>query len=176
MNAIDITPRNAANALWTIGQGGYPGDGFTIYLLRCIEQADAPNLARLALGFPGLVAAWRLAHDPSGVVRLQALADREDGHDRPLGEGPAHVEVFEREEYATRWTGYEGARKDAPLTTQISSEVYARHAERHAEEIRGWQITVGITPDAEPVARTVLSAATPWLALAATAKQTGGAA
>jgi len=169
--STEITPRNAANVLWTFGEGGYPGNGFTIYLLRCIEQADSVNLARLALGFPGLVAAWRLAHDTNGIERLRSLADREDGHDETFGEPPAHVEAWERVEYATRWTGFEGALMGAPLTTQISGGLRQRHVEDHAEEIKGWQREVGITPDAEAVSRTLLCAATPWEPLASSEKR-----
>lgn len=164
--SAEITPRNAANVLFNVGEGGYPGNGFVVYLLRCIEQADSANLARLALGFPGLVAAWQMAHTSHGVRDLQRFARREDGHDEVFGEGPTQVEMSERPEFAVRWTGHEGALKGAPLAVQVDTALNERHARQHAEEIRGWQVEVGITPDAEVVSRTMLRAATPWEPLA----------
>lgn len=166
MRIIDITPRNAANVLAHLGyEGGYVGHNFTVTLLRSIEQADSANLARIALGFPGLVAAMQLARSSRGIEDLQRFARRSDGHGEAFGVGPAQVEVRERGEFAVRWTGFEGAINGAPLAVQISTALRERHARQHAEEIRDWQTTVGITPDAEPVGRTTLLASTPWESL-----------
>jgi hypothetical protein len=166
-----ITARNAANALFHVGKGGYPGSGFIVQLLRCIEKADSPNLARLALGFPGLVAAYQMTFTSEGLHALELLAEQDEGHDESFGEGPAHVELGEREQFAVRWTGYKGALKGAPLAVQIDTSLHERHARQHAAEIRGWQPTAGIAPDAEPVSRTTFCASTPWLPLSTEASQ-----
>ncbi len=70
-----ITPATARHVLWHFGEGGHPAGSFTERLLDLICRADPTHAARLALGFPGEVAAVHLAqNNPTGIEQLQAIA------------------------------------------------------------------------------------------------------
>lgn len=70
-----ITPETAANVLYFFRQGGYPAGSFTEKLMSAIGNADMGNLERLALGFPELVHAMRLAMQvEDGIARLKLIA------------------------------------------------------------------------------------------------------
>lgn len=70
-----ITAIEASHVLAHFGAGGYPAGSFTRTLIRATTAADPANRARLALGFPGYVAAVDLAqNDPAGIAKLQAIA------------------------------------------------------------------------------------------------------
>lgn len=76
-----ITPDIAGQVLWHFGspQGRRPGS-FAQALLLAITAADPTNQARLALGFPGYVAAVQMAQragsleQPDGMGRLYRMA------------------------------------------------------------------------------------------------------
>lgn len=71
---MKITPETAANVLYHFGQGGYEAGSFTTKLMSAIGHADMHNLDQLALGFPELVAAMRLAmHTESGIDALKSI-------------------------------------------------------------------------------------------------------
>jgi hypothetical protein len=75
----DITGEQAVHVLAHYGAGGFPAGDFTMALIGIIVRADPTNMAKLSLGFPGYVAAVRLAQDDrDGVTRLQEIA-RETG-------------------------------------------------------------------------------------------------
>lgn len=83
-----ITPHQARQVLYIFGKGGYPPGGFVQQLIETIQQADEQNRAKLALGFPGYVAAINLAqHTHGGIATLREIAGtRERGtpHDEEL--------------------------------------------------------------------------------------------
>lgn len=66
----------AAHVLFHYGrEGGYQAGSFTTALLTAMGTADPSNLDKLALGFPGYVAAVTAIHyDPNGIERLQDIA------------------------------------------------------------------------------------------------------
>ena len=69
------TPLEAAHVLAHYGEGGIAAGGFTMALIAVIVRADPGNRARLALGFPGYVAAVQVADgDLSGIARLREIA------------------------------------------------------------------------------------------------------
>lgn len=73
----EIQPEEARNVLHYFGhpQGWEPGS-FTRRLLTTIAHADHVNQARLALGFPELVAAMQIAqYEVGGIDRLLKLAE-----------------------------------------------------------------------------------------------------
>lgn len=73
-----ISKEVAANVLFYFSQGGYEAGSFQTKLMSAIAGADMTNRARLALGFPELVAAVTVAqHEPNGIARLQQIANVE---------------------------------------------------------------------------------------------------
>ena len=69
------TPLEAAHVLAHYGEGGIAAGGFTMALIAVIVRADPGNRARLALGFPGYVAAVQVADgDLAGIARLREIA------------------------------------------------------------------------------------------------------
>jgi len=73
MNAV-IPREVAANVLFYFGSGGYEAGSFTTNLMSAIANADQHNLALLALGFPELVAAMRMALlEPGGIDTLRDI-------------------------------------------------------------------------------------------------------
>lgn len=74
-----ITAHEAAVVCHHFGLGGYPGSDFSAALVALMAAADWTNLGRLALGFPGWVAAVHLANgDQSAVARLVRIAQQTD--------------------------------------------------------------------------------------------------
>lgn len=70
-----ISSETANHVLAHFGRGGYEAGTFTQHLLSAISAADPANQARLALGFPELVAAVQLAqYEFDGIDRLQQIA------------------------------------------------------------------------------------------------------
>lgn len=76
MSTDEITPVIARHVLWQYDcDGGYRPGSFTAHLIATIGAADPSNRHRLALGFPGYVAAVEQIETPGGGVEtLQALA------------------------------------------------------------------------------------------------------
>jgi hypothetical protein len=73
IDGLDVPLEVAQHVLWHFGDQGLgvqPGS-FTTLLLRAAQHADLSNRARLLLGFPEYVAAWRLVADT--FEGLQAL-------------------------------------------------------------------------------------------------------
>lgn len=69
-----ITREDAAHVLAWAGLGGYSGGGFVTALLHACSCADDTHLAKLALGYPGLVAAYRLySREAGGLEWLQQI-------------------------------------------------------------------------------------------------------
>jgi hypothetical protein len=72
---ITITPAIAAHILHHFDAGGIRAGSFTVRLVDLITHADPTNRARLALGFPGYVAAVDLAqNDLDGMTELRRIA------------------------------------------------------------------------------------------------------
>lgn len=74
-----ITNEIAAQVLWHYGYGDraatYAPSGFAASLLSTISRADQVNRVRLALGFPGHVAACNLIEQHTdGVATLLEIA------------------------------------------------------------------------------------------------------
>ncbi|MFE0647440.1 hypothetical protein ACFVZH_02465 [Streptomyces sp. NPDC059534] len=70
-----ITPEVANHVLFHYGRGGYQAGGFTEQIIKAIDMADPGNRDKLALGFPGYVAAIvAIQYDPNGVDRLTVIA------------------------------------------------------------------------------------------------------
>ena len=80
LTAETITPHLAAITLHHFSAGGYPASGGGTKLLDAITHLDDEHGDALALGFPGLVAAVRLARVTGGTAQLTmiATADRLD--------------------------------------------------------------------------------------------------
>ncbi len=75
----EITPHEARLVLAAAGEPGLRTylSGFTGRLTSLMAVADSDNLDRLALGWPGLVAAYRLwVAEGDAPVREIALSDR----------------------------------------------------------------------------------------------------
>lgn len=81
--AIGVTPPTADEALWILKEFGRCPDwgvmrrrpDFYMRLCAAMHCADAVTLERIALGFPGLVTAWRWAvNDLDGMDRLRDIA------------------------------------------------------------------------------------------------------
>lgn len=71
-----ITPEVANHVLFHYGHGGYQAGSFTEQIIKAIDMADPANRDKLALGFPGYVAAVvAIQYDPDGVARLTAIAN-----------------------------------------------------------------------------------------------------
>ncbi|GAA2702779.1 hypothetical protein [Nonomuraea recticatena] len=66
---------DAAHTLFAVGrEGGWPASTFRTKLLEAMVTADVIGLDRIAAGFPGLVAAYRLAKSgDEGQARLRKL-------------------------------------------------------------------------------------------------------
>lgn len=95
--ATIIDGQAAHAALWHFDRqpGVWEPGGFTIALVEVITRADPENRARLALGFPELVAAVLLAQGRTdGIERLRKIAR--------IGEPPGHSEACT---HALRATG-----------------------------------------------------------------------
>jgi hypothetical protein len=92
MNHININPSDARDVLEVIEVLGYHNhDGdcecgdFKRNLITAIICAGPKDRARLALGFPSLVAAIESQNsNPSGIEYLQGIAR---SYERPLGQG-----------------------------------------------------------------------------------------
>lgn len=70
-----ITREEAGHVLAHFGAGGMVGGAFSMDLVMLIARADPTNRARLALGFPGYVAAVHLAQNvEGGTAKLQRIA------------------------------------------------------------------------------------------------------
>jgi hypothetical protein len=73
-----ITKADAQHVLFFFGSGGVQAGDFTTALFEAIRKADSANFANLALGFPGLCAAWKLAMESDeGINVLRPIADEE---------------------------------------------------------------------------------------------------
>ena len=71
----EISVEDARAAVWFFDGDGYRPGSFTLGLVTAISLADMPNRFRLALGFPGLVAAVVLAKDMTyGMTWLRERA------------------------------------------------------------------------------------------------------
>ena len=81
MNA-KITPTDARDLLGYFNlEGGVEPSGFKHQLITAIICADPENRARLALGFPGLVAAFESQDETTASIeRLRVIAR---GYERP---------------------------------------------------------------------------------------------
>lgn len=74
-----ITPEIAQHVLWQYRSGGLEPGRFTRALMDAAGAADPRNRVRLAMGFPGYVAAVSLVQDSDvGIRILRAIVD---GHD-----------------------------------------------------------------------------------------------
>lgn len=70
-----IDRATASHVLWAFGAGGMEPGSFTRSLIDAICKADPPNRTRLALGFPGHVAAVDLAQtSATGIDTLRTIA------------------------------------------------------------------------------------------------------
>jgi hypothetical protein len=70
-----IDAETASHVLHHFGEGGMKPGSFTTPLIQAIAAADPRNLALLALGFPALVAAVRLAmRQDDGIATLRDIA------------------------------------------------------------------------------------------------------
>jgi len=74
-----ITPAMAAHVLHHFGGGGVRAGSFTVRLIELITHADPTNRARLALGFPGYVAAVDIAQNTLGGTEHLRFIAREFG-------------------------------------------------------------------------------------------------
>lgn len=63
----------AANVLSFFGEGGYSGGSYRETILTAASKADWNNIQLLALGYPALIAAFRLAK--SGENGIKTLTD-----------------------------------------------------------------------------------------------------
>ena len=89
MNHININPSDARDVLHVLGDHNHDGDGeggdFKRNLITAIICAGPEDRARLALGFPGLVAAVQSqTSNPAGIEYLQGIAR---SYQRPLLQG-----------------------------------------------------------------------------------------
>lgn len=77
-----ITPTIAAHVLHHFGEpAGIAAGSFTRQLITTITKADPFNRARLALGFPGYVAAVDLAQNRTdGITELRTITASEQAH------------------------------------------------------------------------------------------------
>ena len=64
----------AQHMLWHFGLGGTQPGSFVTTLLQAIALADPPNRSRLAMGFPGYVAAFDLVMN-NEIGLLQKIAE-----------------------------------------------------------------------------------------------------
>lgn len=71
-----ISPETAAHVIHFYDpREGYPPGSFTATLIKAITLADPDNRVRLAVGFPGYVAAVILCADtPGGTETVAAIA------------------------------------------------------------------------------------------------------
>jgi hypothetical protein len=88
MNHININPSDARDVLDVLGDhnhdGACKGGDFKRNLITAIICAGPEDRARLALGFPGLVAAVQSqTSNPAGIEYLQGIAR---SYERPLGQ------------------------------------------------------------------------------------------
>jgi hypothetical protein len=88
---ITITPDQAAHVLFHYGAGGMEAGSFTRALIALIARADTSNKARLALGFPGYVAAVILAADTSTGVEQLLLQTARKTTGPTAGQNPAEA-------------------------------------------------------------------------------------
>jgi hypothetical protein len=71
MDVGQIPIEEARNVLGHFGiEGGWTAGGFTTALMTAYGKADQSNRARLALGFPELCEAMRLAMDAGDGIAL----------------------------------------------------------------------------------------------------------
>jgi hypothetical protein len=69
-----VTPKAAAEVLWTCGQGGCRPGAFHQRLIDAITVATSDSRELLRLGFPAYVAAVELAKGDGGVDALTRAA------------------------------------------------------------------------------------------------------
>jgi hypothetical protein len=86
MNHININPSDARDVLgYHNHDGGYVCGDFKRNLITAIISAGPEDRARLALGFPSLVAAIRSqTSNPAGIEYLEGIAR---SYERPSGQG-----------------------------------------------------------------------------------------
>jgi len=90
---IEITPTMAAHVLHHFDGGGIRAGSFTVRLVELITHADPSNRARLALGFPGYVAAVNLAqHSLGGMTELRRIAGQFGATEASMPSAPSTVE------------------------------------------------------------------------------------
>lgn len=69
-----ITPTDARTVLWCVYGVKFPGisdpSQFIQHIIAAMTQAREDDLNKLALGFPGLLAAFRLSQKPNGKNAL----------------------------------------------------------------------------------------------------------
>lgn len=71
----EITPQHANEVLHHFGHGGWTPGSFAAALIDAMAKADASNLARLRIVYPGYAAAVDLVqHTPDGVDKVRAIA------------------------------------------------------------------------------------------------------
>jgi hypothetical protein len=89
MNHININPSDARDVLAVLGNHNHNGDGergdFKRNLITAIICAGPEDRARLALGFPGLVAA--IQSQTSNRASIEYLEGIARSYERPLGQG-----------------------------------------------------------------------------------------
>lgn len=74
-STVAIDSETAHHVLWHFDRGGYQPGTFTEHLMVAVSAADPANQARLALGFPELVAAVQIAqNEPDGIAQLHQIA------------------------------------------------------------------------------------------------------
>jgi hypothetical protein len=72
----NISKADAQHVLFFFGNGGVQPGSFTTALLEAMARADSANFTELALAFPGICAAWRLAtKSDDGVEVLREIAN-----------------------------------------------------------------------------------------------------
>jgi hypothetical protein len=89
MNHININPSDARDVLAVLGNHSHDGDcesgDFKRNLITAIICAGPEDRARLALGFPGLVAA--IQSQTSNLASIEYLEGIARSYERPLGQG-----------------------------------------------------------------------------------------
>lgn len=69
-----ISADDAKHVLWFFSDHNYEPGSFTQALLKALHKADTENFKNLALGFPGLCAAFHIAKTyPTGIEILQSI-------------------------------------------------------------------------------------------------------
>lgn len=73
---IPVSSEEARAVLWFFSEdGGLEPGSFGVALIKAIARADRFNRAKLGMGFPGYVEAYRRAiEDIDGITTLQTIA------------------------------------------------------------------------------------------------------